>query len=294
MPIVGGTARMSLFLTAVALVSALALAAARPALATTNLVPNPGFETNCSGIPCNWVASGFPASVSITRDTTLALAGSASMKMTMTGTGNFGSSSSSCVTAAIAAGPHDVSLSYLTSDTRVSSVELAARFFSGANCTGLFSDAGSGTQTTANGAWNAFLGTITSPAASSAVFALNMTTSVAGTTPSVNIDNVDFESEVVAVTLASFSAARSHRGVALHWRTGTQVNELGFNVYRQQGGRRVRVNRRLLPTIGNGAGASYSFTDHRAPRHRALRYWLQDVDVAGTRTWHGPVRVAAS
>ena len=291
MRIVGSSARMSLFVSAVAVVSALALAVARPAQANTNLVPNPSFETDCSGIPCNWVAA---LGVTITRDTTQGLASPASMKMTMTGTTSQGSASSSCVNAAIAAGPHHASFAYLTSDTRVASVELAARFFSGANCTGLFSDAGSSTQTTDNGVWNTFSTTITPPAASSVAFALNMTTFVPGTTPSVNVDAVDFESEVVAVTLASFSAARSHQGVVLHWHTGSQVNELGFNVYRQQGGRRVRVNRRLLPTIGNGAGASYSFTDHRAPRHRALRYWLQDVDVAGTRTWHGPVGVAAS
>jgi hypothetical protein len=294
MRIVGSSARMSLFVSAVAVVSVLALAAARPALATTNLVPNPGFETNCSGIPCNWVATGFPLSATIARDTTQALASSASMKMTMTGTVSLGSANSSCVTAAIAAGPHDASFWYLTSDTRVASVELAARFFSGANCMGLFSDAGSSTQTTDNGMWNAFSTTITSPAASSVIFVLNMTSFIPATTPSVNVDAVDFESETVAVRLYSFSAARSDRGVALHWRTGTQINELGFNVYRQQGGRRVRVNRRLLPTTGNGGGASYSFTDRRAPRHRALRYWLQDADVAGTRTWHGPVRVAAS
>jgi len=67
-----------------------------------------------------------------------------------------------------------------------------------------------------------------------------------------------------------------------------------FNVYRQQQGRRVRVNRRLLPALGGASGHAYSFTDRHAARHRAIRYWLQDVSTSGQRTWHGPVRVAAS
>jgi hypothetical protein len=80
----------------------------------------------------------------------------------------------------------------------------------------------------------------------------------------------------------------------LRWHMGTEVDTLGFNVYRQQGSRRVRVNRRLLPALGGVAGSSYSFLDRRAPRHRAVRYWLQDVDISGHRAWHAPVRVAAS
>jgi hypothetical protein len=80
----------------------------------------------------------------------------------------------------------------------------------------------------------------------------------------------------------------------IRWRIGTEANELGFNVYRQQGLRRVRVNRRLLSALGAVAGRAYSVPDRGAPRHRALSYWLQDVDLTGARTWYGPVRVAAS
>ncbi len=98
----------------------------------------------------------------------------------------------------------------------------------------------------------------------------------------------------VAVTVSSFTAHRAGKGVLLRWRTGTEANELGFNVFRQQGNRRVRLNRRLLPALGGIGGSSYSYRDRHAPRHRALRYWLQDVAVVGARAWHGPVRVAAA
>jgi len=100
--------------------------------------------------------------------------------------------------------------------------------------------------------------------------------------------------EPLAVTVASFTTTRTQKGVVVRWRTGTENNELGFNVHRQQGDRRVRVNRRLLPALGAVSGRSYSFVDRRAPRHRAVRYWLQDVSTSHARTWHGPVRVGAA
>jgi subtilisin-like proprotein convertase family protein len=104
--------------------------------------------------------------------------------------------------------------------------------------------------------------------------------------------SLDITIQPLAVTVSGLSAKRSQRGVVVRWRTGTEADTLGFNVYRQQGNHRVRVNRRLLPALAGVSGGSYSFLDRHAPRHRALRYWLQNVAVDGTRTWHGPVRVS--
>ena len=113
-------------------------------------------------------------------------------------------------------------------------------------------------------------------------------------TRTVFYDDIAVGTSPLAVTVVSFTAHRAGKGVLLRWRTGTEVNELGFNVYRQQGARRVRVNRRLHPALGAMTGSSYSYRDRRAPQHRALRYWLQDVAVDGTRTWHGPVSVSGA
>jgi len=109
-----------------------------------------------------------------------------------------------------------------------------------------------------------------------------------------NFDDLLADSPL-AVTLTSFKAARSHQGVVVRWRTGSEVDTLGFNVYRQRNGHRVRVNRRLIPALsvtrGGISGGAYSYVDRRAPRHASLRYWLQEVDTSGHRTWHGPARV---
>jgi hypothetical protein len=81
----------------------------------------------------------------------------------------------------------------------------------------------------------------------------------------------------------------------IRWRTGSEVDTLGFNVYRQRGARRVRLNRHVIPALsltrGGISGGRYSFLDRKAPRHARLRYWLQEVDASSHCTWHGPVRL---
>jgi hypothetical protein len=140
---------------------------------------------------------------------------------------------------------------------------------------------------------------LTAPgAASSGLYTINLTTGAATLVGTIGggqaVGGIATACGALAVRLSSFGAVRSKRGVLVRWRTGTEVNTLGFNVYRQQHGKRVRVNRRLLPALGGPSGHAYSFTDRHAARHRAIRYWLQDVSTSGQRTWHGPVRVAAS
>ena len=94
-----------------------------------------------------------------------------------------------------------------------------------------------------------------------------------------------------AVTFSSLAAMRSRRGVVVRWRTASEVDTLGFHVYRQAGQRRIRVTDRLIAVHGSPSGGSYGFVDRRAPKRGTLRYWLQAVALDGSRIWHGPVRV---
>ncbi len=79
----------------------------------------------------------------------------------------------------------------------------------------------------------------------------------------------------------------------LVWRTASESDILGFNVYRQQGAKRLKLNPRLL--LAKGRGASYSFV-YRVPVGAKLPtlLWLQVVEGDGSRTWHGPARIARS
>jgi uncharacterized repeat protein (TIGR01451 family) len=99
-----------------------------------------------------------------------------------------------------------------------------------------------------------------------------------------------------AVQLASFRAVRLSAGGALvEWKTREEIRNLGFNLYREQGGAKTRLNPSLI------AGAALTFRGG-LPQHGAKTYqWLdpaasagdatyvlESVEVNGTRSIHGP------
>ena len=84
------------------------------------------------------------------------------------------------------------------------------------------------------------------------------------------------------------------------WKTNGESRNLGFNVYREINGNRVRINPSLIAGSAlrmNGAlprhsGKSYAFLDPSAPSNGSA-YWLEDVDVNGAHTTHGPVSLSS-
>jgi hypothetical protein len=93
-----------------------------------------------------------------------------------------------------------------------------------------------------------------------------------------------------AVKLRTFAAARAGNSVLLRWRTASELDLLGFHVYRQTGSKRVRVSRALIAAGHDGRGHSYSFRDRLPSGTRSVSYWLEEVRVVGARVKHGPVR----
>lgn len=101
------------------------------------------------------------------------------------------------------------------------------------------------------------------------------------------------------VRLKSFEATSYLDGVALQWQTGHEVDNLGYQLYREQKGVRVRVTpsviagSALLTREGTelSAGYSYAWSDRLSKDEQAqgLQYWLEDLDLDGTSTWHGPI-----
>jgi hypothetical protein len=131
---------------------------------------------------------------------------------------------------------------------------------------------------------------------------VNVSGSVAGfINLSVNIiiasasSGIDF-SVPSAVKLGNVEAVRQKDGVSLNWRTGSEVSNLGFNIYREQNGKRTRISPQLIAgsalLAGNRtsltAGNAYSWKDKNSQGTDA-RYWLEDVDLNGQSTWHGPI-----
>src|SRR6185369_6354758 len=100
-----------------------------------------------------------------------------------------------------------------------------------------------------------------------------------------------------AATIESFGAD-NYQGdqVLLNWRTGFEVDNLGFNVYRDDNGKRTLLNPDLIAgsalLVGEGtrlrSGYSYSWID-KARNQKGVQYWLESVDLAGRKTLIGPV-----
>jgi hypothetical protein len=103
---------------------------------------------------------------------------------------------------------------------------------------------------------------------------------------------VSLAAEPTAIDLASFGARAGAEDVTVAWETGSEVDNAGFNVYRAESadGPYVQVNQTLIPAQGDPVGgASYSLQD--APGVGAFYYKLQDVDLSGVRTEHGPIKI---
>ena len=97
--------------------------------------------------------------------------------------------------------------------------------------------------------------------------------------------------DVVSVELASFSAKFSgFDGVRIQWLTSREINNLGFNILRgkSMNGTFTQVNpERIQPN----ARGEYVFFDREARSGGRLFYMLEDVDLNGARTRHGPIAV---
>lgn len=100
-----------------------------------------------------------------------------------------------------------------------------------------------------------------------------------------------------AVKLKRFVAHPQGEGIRVRWETASEIDNLGFNVYRSntRAGAKGKLNAVLIPTKvppGSPFGARYEYVDtYRLRPGRIYFYWLEDVDVYGHTTIHGPVRV---
>ena len=86
------------------------------------------------------------------------------------------------------------------------------------------------------------------------------------------------------VELSSFTAEATTDDVILHWRTATEINNLGFNIYRSntKDGKHVKINARLIAGAGTDATPhDYSFTDENVVKGFTYYYYIEDVDFTG-------------
>ena len=171
-----------------------------------------------------------------------------------------------------------------------------------------------GTCSEAGGTVTCLLGTMANAGtATVTILTLAGTPGTATNTATVSADQTDpnllnnTSTQVETITAAtsikleSFSAqfGKAKNGanrVLLLWKTGGEVHNLGFNIYREQGGERVQLNPSLIAgsallmsgALPKHSGKTYTWIDSSAGAGSGS-YWLEDVDVNGTRVVHGPV-----
>jgi hypothetical protein len=93
------------------------------------------------------------------------------------------------------------------------------------------------------------------------------------------------------VELSSFTATPSNRAVIIEWTTASEIDNAGFNIYRaEEGGEYVKINDALIAAQGSPTGeATYEFVDDNVQNRTQYSYKLEDIDIYGTATMHGPV-----
>jgi C1A family cysteine protease len=113
-----------------------------------------------------------------------------------------------------------------------------------------------------------------------------------GSTRSLGI-RVRTSATPTAVELGRFEATPQGAAILLEWETASEVDNLGFHLYRAGSphGPRTRLNDGLIPgqMPGSPIGATYTWQDQQVRPGITYYYWLEDVDIYGDATQHGPV-----
>jgi len=106
----------------------------------------------------------------------------------------------------------------------------------------------------------------------------------------VNSDDVTYETEPTAVTVASFDARPLATGVVVrsHWHRSRPTRFSGRPLARP-----FLAAHQSLAHRGEGlvSGAAYRFLDKTAKRGVSYWYRIKSLNRDGTASWFGPVRV---
>jgi len=95
-----------------------------------------------------------------------------------------------------------------------------------------------------------------------------------------------------AVELVSFEARGLDGAVELFWRTASELDNLGFHIYRaaSERGPYERTTAEPIPGLGSSpAGARYRYVDRGLANGVRYFYQLEDIETTGKMKRHGPV-----
>jgi hypothetical protein len=94
------------------------------------------------------------------------------------------------------------------------------------------------------------------------------------------------------IDLDYLEATGGNGQVVISWGTYSEVDNRGFNIYRSDyvDGEYEQINLDLIPAEGGPAWrADYEYTDNDVVNGETYWYKLEDVDLYGPTTLHGPI-----
>ena len=94
------------------------------------------------------------------------------------------------------------------------------------------------------------------------------------------------------IELKEFKALLGNRAVTLTWVTESEIDNIGFNIYGAESefGEYTKINAALIPARGAAtSGAAYEFVDDGLQNRKTYYYTLEDIDLNGKSTTHGPI-----
>ncbi|MEI6128103.1 MAG: hypothetical protein WCQ99_16260, partial [Pseudomonadota bacterium] len=98
--------------------------------------------------------------------------------------------------------------------------------------------------------------------------------------------------EPTLIKLSSFGAKHLFGRVVVSWQTEAETDNAGFNIYRadKEGGEYIKINDAIIPAKGSASeGSAYTFIDKKIQFGKSCSYKLEDIDLSGKATMHGPV-----
>jgi len=124
----------------------------------------------------------------------------------------------------------------------------------------------------------------------------NTTRITASFNPSSSIMTNTWVINPLYVELADLRAEQTEDGVLVSWMTVFEADNIGFNVYvRDTDSEYVKANTALIPSQYSGfGGAEYSFLVTGLTPGKTYLFMVEDIDVYGKGTFHGPVRIGES
>jgi hypothetical protein len=91
------------------------------------------------------------------------------------------------------------------------------------------------------------------------------------------------------IELSILDATPSNEKVTIKWKTESETDNAGFNIWRAEGF--VKVNDAVIPALGSSvSGSDYDFVDQWVLNGKRYFYLLEDIDTNDISTFHGPVR----